>query len=372
MTKEKCTNNTPNHSTSSLSESNTLSEAELSLRNPQAADNSSKLIFKDPELCAQFLRDYINIPILKNVQACDIEDITERFEPLFTAECDSDTVKRIHVPDIGHLYLISLIEHKTKVDYNVSMQLLKYMYFIWDNYEKEQKKLDNSCKNKGFRYPPILPIVYYEGKDEWKELLEVKDRIYMSDMFEKYIPNFSYELVNLTQYTFDQILEHKNVFSIIAALNKTQSIEDFKVLPDISEWADELMNRTPEHLRELLAKIVALLMSTYNYETEEIRYAVEQIKEEKMARLWEHAQVCDIQEERRKARTEGRAEGRAEGRIEQEIETVCKLLKKGMTIKEIVDLLDKDEAQISSISKIVEKHAPDYDISKICEEYLAK
>ncbi|MBR1914418.1 MAG: Rpn family recombination-promoting nuclease/putative transposase, partial [Lachnospiraceae bacterium] len=37
--------------------------------------------------------------------------------------------------------MIALIEHKSTVDYNVSMQLLRYMVYIWEDYEKEQEKL---------------------------------------------------------------------------------------------------------------------------------------------------------------------------------------------------------------------------------------
>ena len=39
--------------------------------NSKLADSSSKLIFEDNILCSQFLRDYINLPYLKNVQPED-------------------------------------------------------------------------------------------------------------------------------------------------------------------------------------------------------------------------------------------------------------------------------------------------------------
>ena len=45
-------------------------------------------------------------------------------------EFEADTVKKIHLHGIKEptsVYLISLIEHKSQVDYNVTIQLLKYM-----------------------------------------------------------------------------------------------------------------------------------------------------------------------------------------------------------------------------------------------------
>lgn len=37
-------------------------------------------------------------------------------------------------------FIISLIEHKSKVDYNVVMQIFRYMSFIWEDYEREMEK----------------------------------------------------------------------------------------------------------------------------------------------------------------------------------------------------------------------------------------
>lgn len=66
------------------------------LRNSKVKDRSSKIIFEDPILCSQFLRGYVDIPILKDVKPEDIEDVTERFVHMFTEERNSDIVKKVH------------------------------------------------------------------------------------------------------------------------------------------------------------------------------------------------------------------------------------------------------------------------------------
>ncbi len=68
------------------------------------------------------------------------KNVTERYIPMFTEERNSDTVKRIKLSEKDTLFFVTLIEHKTKVDYNVSMQLLRYMVYIWEDYEKEMEK----------------------------------------------------------------------------------------------------------------------------------------------------------------------------------------------------------------------------------------
>ena len=69
--------------------------------NRQAPDSSSKLIFGNAELCAQFLRDYIDIPLLRDIRAEDIEDVSERYVPLFTSEREADTVKKVKLSATG-------------------------------------------------------------------------------------------------------------------------------------------------------------------------------------------------------------------------------------------------------------------------------
>ena len=110
------------------------------ITNSKPHDSSSKIIFGNAELCSQFLRNYMDMPILKNVRAEDIEDVSERYLPMFTEERNSDTVKRVKISEKDTLYFISLIEHKTNVDYNICMQLLRYMVYIWEDYEKDAEK----------------------------------------------------------------------------------------------------------------------------------------------------------------------------------------------------------------------------------------
>lgn len=84
------------------------------LSNSKPRDSSSKLIFGNAELCSQFLRNYMDIPILKNVRAEDIEDVTERYIPMFTEERNSDTVKRIKLAENNTLFLYLLLNIRPK------------------------------------------------------------------------------------------------------------------------------------------------------------------------------------------------------------------------------------------------------------------
>ncbi len=68
--------------------------------------------------------------------------------------------------------------------------------------------------------------------------------------------------------------------------------------------------------------------------------------------------------------TEGRAEGHAEGDTGRLVSLICKKLKKNMSVAQIADAVEEDEARVQLIVDLAQKYAPDYDIEKIVEELL--
>lgn len=130
----------------------------------------SKKIFENPDLTCQFLKDYSGMDIFANLRPEDIEDVTSRYQAYLGVEFQSDTVKKIKIGTDDKkqdIFVIPLIEHKSWVDYDVQMQLLRYMAVIWYDYGKEKNLVAGKelTAMKSFRYPPIIPIVYMEAKE---------------------------------------------------------------------------------------------------------------------------------------------------------------------------------------------------------------
>lgn len=266
-------------------------------------DMNSKTIFHNPVLCAQFLRDNFDIPMLKEIQPEDIEDVSERYRTYLGIEFEADTVKKIWLKGkkVIPLYIISLIEHKSKVDYNVIMQLLRYMVCIWTDYEKEcNRKRAGSSAGKDFRYPPILPIVYYEGTGKWTAELHLKNRILMQEIFQDYIPDFTYRLVRLHDYSNEELLSREDEMSLLMLINKIQNAEDlgkFVELP--KEKIEHIIKKAPEHVLEIIALTIWSLCMKMNVSQEDAKQCVEKVKERQMGYLFENMEKMDIQAERR-------------------------------------------------------------------------
>lgn len=287
-------------------------EIESNMRNVR--DISSKTVFDHPVLCAQFLRDNVNIPLLKDVKPEDIEDVSERYRPYLGTEFASDSVKRIWLHDTKNsqkdsLFLISLIEHKSTVDYNVTMQMLKYILCIWLEYGKEMERdYPGITATKDFRYPAVIPVVYYEGKGKWTADRQLKDRVAQNDMFGEWIPNFRYEVVRLHDFSNEMLLDRKNEMSLIMLFNKIQDtvdLSEFLKLP--TEKLNQIIKDTPENILDIIVSVMESLGMKVGASEEEINECVHKIKERKMGYLFENIEKMDIQAERRnteKARQE--------------------------------------------------------------------
>ena len=282
---------------------------ENAVNNTRVRDNGAKLIFRDPILCAQFLRGYTDIDLLKDVQPEDIEDISERFLSMWQEGRDSDSVKRVRLKGCD-LFLIAIVEHQSEVCYDMAFRLLRYIVMVLTDYESEQeKKIPGITRTKEFRYPPILPIVYYEGTGRWTAAQNFRDRVYLNDILGQYIPDFQYIVVPVASYTNEELIEKKDELSLIMLINKLRNSADFKRLKEIpEEYFEELSEKTPQYLLELIGKIIAVFLYRLNVPRPEVERFTDQIKGGEFQMLFDSFEAYDVQETRRISRAEGKAE----------------------------------------------------------------
>lgn len=362
----------------------------------QEADVSSKRIFGNHTLCAQFLRDYSGLPILADVQPEDIEDVSERYHLFREVELESDTVKKVRLRnqtggESQDMYVISLIEHKSSVDYDVTMQILKYMVCIWENYVREleetsvesvvanegdavdelteslmpgaqtkgnPKKRKRINRRKDFRYPPIYPIVYYEGTGEWTAAWHLKERVLLGDLFQDYIPDITYRLIKTREYSNEELLSKEDAISLVMLLNKIQQAEDFQEVSKISgEQLNEILQKASVDVMDIITATVRNLCLRLNLTNRETADLLEKVRGGNMGYLFENMEKMDIQLERRNtAEQRQRAE-----KAEQDKQALYRILiasdrKHGMTKEEVrQQLISEAELPDSEADELIKK-----------------
>ncbi len=325
----------------SSNESNTVLNSRLH-------DSSSKLIFDEPLLCAQFLRGYINgIPCLKDVCPEDIEDVSEQYVPLFSEERNSDRVKKVHIKNGTPFFLVSLIEHKTKVEYNVSMQIFRYMVYIWESYEREEEKREKGIsRRKDFRYPPILPIVYYEGRQKWTVPLDFKSRIIEGEAFARYIPDFQYYLVPLRDFSSRELLDREDEISLVMLINRLQELDDISSFRSLSrDKLETILENTPDHIADIIADILLAFLLKSNVPAETAEETAGKVREKKMGELFADMAPIDIPAEQAKIREQQQAIDAQQQAIDAEKQKVNAQQEQMKTERQLLEM-EKQELEL--------------------------
>ena len=290
-------------------------------------DSSFKEVFGEPGLFAEFLKDFVNIDILKNVTAQDIEDISERFVPLFQESKDSDTVKRINLKCGMPLYVIAIVEHESSVNYRASFKMLQYITLVLTEYEKEANKAKEKAdieatgkaggkasSLKGFKYPPVLPIVFYDGPGSWTAETDFIEKVEMSDVFHRYIPKFEYELVSLAKYSKQDLIQFGSTLSLIMIIDTIRTADGISALGSLPpDYLDNISRNIPPHLKELLANIITVLLKKIKVPDDEIEAIRQKIHDRGITEMFAFIDNYDVQETRRLSKAEGIKQGKQEG-----------------------------------------------------------
>lgn len=316
----------------------------------QVRNANSRTIFKNALLTSQFLRDYTNISIFSDIKPEDVEDVTDHYRAFLGIEFDTDTVKKVRVTIDGKpqdVFVLPLIEHKSYVDYDVAMQILRYMSVIWYTYAKQQNAIHtDSSHTKRFRYPPIIPIVYYEGKDTWTAHFHLKDRIENAEKLNGYVPDFQYHLVNCRDYTKEELESRHDEMSLVMLINRIQSPGDYSEFFEKSkEYAVSVYDNASEDIKQVYSEIIWSLMMKMNIPVEEARELMEQLEVGGMGYLFENAEKMDIQAERQNTKEAREAAEAAEKRANAAKQEANQNRQKMLNLEQMLNLVIGDLIQ---------------------------
>ncbi|MCL2099237.1 MAG: Rpn family recombination-promoting nuclease/putative transposase, partial [Oscillospiraceae bacterium] len=303
----------------------------------------------EPQIFTEFLNDFIPIDILKGLNPQDIKDITPRHLPLFLDNKDSDTVKQINLgDDADPLYVISIVEHESSVNYTSAYKMLVYTMLVWDTYIKENDKLRKeeleqtgatkrkSSTDADFKLPPVLPIVFYDGATKWKSAMSLIERTYMGDIFEKYIPKFAYELVDLNEYSRKDIIKYGNALSLILLIDKIRHADDFELSASIpQDYVEKLSANIPEPLLPLISECVRVFLKHIEAPEEEINRIADQIYQRRINDMFQMVDGYSVKKTRELVTKE-----LTEKHKEEKIKMVRNLIKMGLSDSQISEATD--------------------------------
>lgn len=247
---------------------------------------------------------------------------------------------------IGHD--INLYEHQSTYCPNMPIRGILYLA---DAYRSiiEGDNL-NLYGSRLIKLPTPKYIVFYNGESNRAEREELR----ISDAFE----------------TKDGCLEFTATMININKGHNQDLMEKCRMLKDYSLFIDKVREyeKTKKTLKEAIDEA-----SVYCIKHDIMKdYLIKHRNEVRDVLLTEFNAKKQREMDRRDAREEGRIEGNAEGREAEIIEFVIKKVKRGQTLEQIADMLEKSPEKIEDIYHAVIEAAPEYDLEKIQERVLRK
>ena len=192
----------------------------------------------------------------------------------------------------------------------------------------------NEAQDKNYKLPSIIPIVLYNGSREWDAVINFRDLLSKSDRFGEYLVNFKYILVNVNQYSEQELLRIANAISCIIMMDQAIITKDKEVmlrrLGKITQMKDIL---APEKMTLIIEWLIGVFSKRLS--EEETKKIVESLKEGKdmtyaIERLFDNIEEMGVRKGIEKGIREGIEKGIREG-IEKGIrEGIEKGIREGM------------------------------------------
>jgi len=129
------------------------------------------------------------------------------------------------------LYVLVLLEFQSTVDPNMALRLLVYTGLLY------QDLIRRGALEQDEKLPPVLPIVFYNGRSRWTAAREVSDLIApVSEALARFQPSQRYFLIDVGRYG-DEDLPQRNLVSALIALENSRSAADLRRAVDaLADW----------------------------------------------------------------------------------------------------------------------------------------
>ena len=153
--------------------------------------------------------------------------------------------------------------------------------------------------------PPVLPIVFYDGAAKWTSPMTLTERIHMGEIFEKYIPKFEYELVDLNEYSREELIKYGNALSLILLIDKARQADDINFSVVVTEdYLEKLSQNIPESLLQLVSDCVRVFLKHIEAPEEEIERISDKIYQRRLNEMFQMVDGYSVKRTREQAKKE--------------------------------------------------------------------
>jgi len=174
-------------------------------------DSFFKKVFSDIANVRTFLEIALPAELRRQLDLSSLElDATSYVSEEYKASLSDVVVKCAARDKQKPVDVYLLFEHKSYPDKKIFIQLLRYMYLMWQQDSAEVKPLR-----------AIIPLVFYHGKGNWKIPTQFAEQFEVDKELRRFLLNFEYLLFDANQWDWQaeaSLPLKENVFLLSALL----------------------------------------------------------------------------------------------------------------------------------------------------------
>jgi len=265
----------------------------------QRFDHIFKQIFQNKKFFYDFLKLFL--PDIVDKYSITLDSIVQEKTEIISQTLKSsmiDVLYRIKSQNID-AFIFVLIEHQTTKDYLMPFRMLEYTVAIWRYYIQQHKE---ESKRKSFKLPPVIPIVYYEGKGRWTVERDIMDKVRKIPGYEKYVPRYEYMAIELSKLEDEWLLESDTPLSKLICVSKWDKGEFEK---NKDRFFVSVKSLDEEGFYEISEVIKQLIMNSRHLDEEELEEIEEMIKEKEVEGMFARLLTSTYKEGKENGMQEG-------------------------------------------------------------------
>jgi hypothetical protein len=314
-------------------------------------DHAYKLLFSHAKMVEELLRGFVHEDWVAQVDFSTLEKCNASYVTDDLRERHSDVIWRVRLRD-QWLYVYLLIEFQSEVDRLMSIRIMTYLGLLYQDLARTGEVAP------GQRFPPVLPIVLYNGRPRWTAPTSLADLIAPGPgKLRDYLPQLRYLLIDEGACSAES-LATRNLVASLFALERCQTPQQIKeTLERLIDWWHE-----PEQTglrRSFTIWIGRVLLpgkvpGKYFPEFQALQEVPPMLEEtvKEWVKEWKAQGLAE-------GRAEGWAEGRAEGERAKSLEIARLLLQRGDPPEEVARITGLSLDEIRSMTHSPPPHVSD-------------
>ena len=320
-------------------------EAEYTYLN-NSNDKIMRQILKDKNQVAINLNEWLKIKDENKIKPEELEEVTESYITKTWSNEETDILYK----DKKYEGVYYLIEHQTKIDYQMAKRIAEYKNEIQNHYQRNEKIRNN----KNYKIANITAIVLYSGDKKWDAKKRFEEMQIINPRLRKNVTKEKeYEVISMDDYTLQELREkvEQNDINIITKIEYIRKVSKIKETEKLIQELKKIKIK-----KEEINYIASYIVKRINIECgkEKAKLMIKNIEKEYEE---EEDDMLDEFVDRLlyEGRKEGKKEGRKEGKAQALIDVAINMLKEKCDKKIIKKCTGLSESKINQLEKSLQE-----------------